>query len=55
MAREMKNKRVPIPPIRYSDVDDLPVPEEDVATKIKSSDKYIYTFLVYVRCEQRSA
>lgn len=36
MARETKNKRVPIPPIRYLDVDDLSVPEGDVATKKES-------------------
>ncbi|XP_037502919.1 uncharacterized protein LOC119377611 isoform X2 [Rhipicephalus sanguineus] len=36
MDRETKNKRVHIPPIRYSDVDDLPVPEGDIATKKKA-------------------
>nr|XP_054919720.1 BEN domain-containing protein 5-like isoform X3 [Dermacentor andersoni] len=36
MARETKNKRVPIPPIRLSDVEDLPLSEGDVNAKKKN-------------------
>ncbi|XP_075550835.1 uncharacterized protein LOC142584598 isoform X2 [Dermacentor variabilis] len=41
MARETKNKTVPIPPIRLSDVEDLPLSEEEVDAKknIRQQDK----------------